>query len=120
MKILVDVNLSPKWVPLIRDRGWQAVHWSEIGASRAPDQEIFEWARKHEYVVFTNDLGFGTLLALARSNGPSVLQIRAKGVRFRLLQDLVTAALEQYEQQLTQGALVVVELTQNRVRVLPI
>jgi predicted nuclease of predicted toxin-antitoxin system len=34
MKLVVDVNLSPEWVPLFRELGYEAVHWSEIGARR--------------------------------------------------------------------------------------
>ena len=38
LAILVDMNLSPDWVPLLRQRGWSAVHWSMVGdpAPRIP------------------------------------------------------------------------------------
>ncbi len=28
IKILVDMNLSPDWVPALVREGWEAVHWS--------------------------------------------------------------------------------------------
>ena len=28
MKLLVDMNLSPRWVPFLLDAGHEAVHWS--------------------------------------------------------------------------------------------
>jgi hypothetical protein len=28
IKILIDMNLSPDWVPLLQDAGWQARHWA--------------------------------------------------------------------------------------------
>jgi predicted nuclease of predicted toxin-antitoxin system len=34
IKILIDVNLPPKWVKLFIAEGWEAVHWSELGALR--------------------------------------------------------------------------------------
>ncbi len=37
-----------------------------------------DWAAAHEYVVFTHDLDFGTMLALSHKAGPSVLQVRGE------------------------------------------
>jgi len=31
MKVLLDMNLSPRWVSLLVDAGMEAVHWSHIG-----------------------------------------------------------------------------------------
>ncbi|MEX2016157.1 MAG: DUF5615 family PIN-like protein [Candidatus Hydrogenedentales bacterium] len=120
MKILVDMNLSPDWVRIISRHGWPAEHWCNIGDHHAPDREIFEWARTNKYVVFTHDLGFGAMLAVTHATGPSVVQVRAKGVLPRQLESQVALALRHYEHRLTTGALVVVEQGRNRVRVLPI
>jgi predicted nuclease of predicted toxin-antitoxin system len=35
MKILVDMSLSPDWVPFLVDHGFQAVHWLRIYTSAA-------------------------------------------------------------------------------------
>ena len=120
IKLVIDMNLSPDWVPVLNDRGWQAVHWSSVGDPRASDRTIMEWAVKHEHVVFTHDLDFGTMLALSHATGPSVLQIRAQDVLPDHLDDVVIAALKQHEVDLASGALVVVDETRTRVRVLPI
>ena len=54
LKFLVDMNLSPQWVPVLRKHGWQAVHWSTLGDPGASDKDIMDWARDHQYVVFTH------------------------------------------------------------------
>ena len=77
--LLVDMNLSPQWVPVLGNHGWQAVHWSSIGDPEASDQDIMDWARNNQHVVFTHDLDFGTMLALTHKAGPSVLQVRTEG-----------------------------------------
>ncbi len=74
--IVVDWNLSPDWVPVLRANGWAAVHWSDIGDPRAADREIMDWASANRHVVFTHDLDFGTALALTHASGPSVIQVR--------------------------------------------
>ncbi|MDR1307614.1 MAG: DUF5615 family PIN-like protein [Treponema sp.] len=40
MKILVDMNLSPRWVDFLSGNGIEAVHWSSIGPPDAPDTGI--------------------------------------------------------------------------------
>lgn len=77
MRFLIDVNLSPAWVGLFASHNIEAIHWTSIGDPRAPDDAIMRHARDNRYVVFTHDLDFGTLLALTRALGPSVLQVRA-------------------------------------------
>jgi hypothetical protein len=69
MKLLVDMNLSPDWVPFLNSAGFEAIHWSLVGNCRAEDREIMEWAREDSFVVFTHDLDFGTLLALTPGSG---------------------------------------------------
>ncbi len=59
MKLLIDMNLSPDWVPIFEREGWNALHWSSVGNPRASDSEIMEWARANAFVVFTHDLDFG-------------------------------------------------------------
>ena len=40
MRLLVDMNLSPRWVGVLTDAGMEGAHWAAIGASNAPDAEI--------------------------------------------------------------------------------
>ena len=37
MKLLIDMNLSPRWANLIADAGIEAMHWSTLGAANAPE-----------------------------------------------------------------------------------
>lgn len=38
-KVLVDMNLSPEWVPLLIGCGFEAIHWSTVGNPRARDTD---------------------------------------------------------------------------------
>ncbi len=120
IKILIDMNLSPDWVPTLRKAGWPVTHWSAVGDHQAADRDIMDWAEENGYVVFTHDLDFGALLALTHKAGPSVLQVRAEDVLPDYMGNLVIAAIRQHESELEAGALIVVEERRNRVRVLPI
>ncbi len=119
-KLLLDMNLSPKWARALQKHGWRAVHWSDVGDPGASDRDVMGWAVAHQYVVFTHDLDFGAMLALTHAVGPSVLQIRAGNILPDDLEGSVIAALTQHEADLSSGALVVVDQSRSRVRVLPI
>lgn len=120
IQILIDMNLSPDWVDELSNHGWAAVHWSAIGDPRATDREIMDWARANAHVVFTHDLDFGTMLALTHATGPSVIQVRGQNVLPDHMAPIVMAALKQHETDLASGALVVIDESKSRVRVLPI
>jgi len=46
MKLLIDMNLSPAWVPVLKEAGHEALHWSTVGSPSAPDHEILAQARE--------------------------------------------------------------------------
>ena len=120
MKILIDMNLSPEWVRYFAQAGIESVHWSTIGNPGAIDRVIFTHAQTHGCVVFTNDLDFGTLLAMMKVSLPSVIQIRNQDLMPDAIGDVVIGALRQFEQQLDSGALVTIDKARSRVRILPI
>jgi predicted nuclease of predicted toxin-antitoxin system len=120
MKILVDMNLSPDWVDVFARHGLSAVHWSTVGDPRAEDPILMQWARENDYVVFTHDLDFGTLLALTQAESPSAIQVRTQDVSPHYLEAMVIGGLNKYESLLEAGALIVLDEGKSRVRILPL
>lgn len=118
MKILIDMNLSPQWIEEFERYGRQAVHWSTIGDPRSSDEVIMAWARENDYIVFTHDLDFGTLLALTHAEGPSVIQVRTQDVMPKHLGARMIKVLDQNESLLKKGALIVLDESKSRVRIL--
>lgn len=114
------MNLSPVWERWFSENEYEAVHWSRVGDASAPDTAIMDWARDNERVVFTNDLDFGTSLALTNAAGPSVLQARTLDVRPPALGPSLRAAIEQTSDQLVRGAIVIIDADRMRMRVLPL
>jgi predicted nuclease of predicted toxin-antitoxin system len=94
VKLLVDMNLSPSWVDRLAHYGFEAVHWSAIGAPTAPDQEILAWGRDQGFVVITNDLDFSAILAATSGHAPSVVQIRMQDLLSDSAVNAVARALE--------------------------
>lgn len=120
MKLLVDMNLSPRWTAALVATGHEAWHWSEVGDVRASDAEITAWARAKAAVVLTHDLDFTTILALTRATGPSVVQLRAQDLLPEAMAGTVIQVLRDHAQSLAAGAIVSVDRSQARVRILPL
>jgi predicted nuclease of predicted toxin-antitoxin system len=120
VKLLVDMNLSPSWVDRLVRHGFEAVHWSTIGAVTAPDVEILTWANEHGFVVITNDLDFSAILAASASATPSVVQIRTQDLLSDDVVSTVAQALEAHRDHVERGALLSIDEAATRVRVLPL
>ena len=114
------MSLTPKWRSVLQSAGHEAKHWSEIGPGDAPDSVLMDWARLNGFIVFTNDLDFGSLLYASQATAPSILQIRNDDVRPPATTDSVLRALIEAKDALLAGALVTVQLARHRVSVLPL
>ena len=119
MKLVVDMNLT-RWVEFLAANGIEAVHWSTVGDPRASDATIMQWARDREYVVFTHDLDFSALLATAGLAGPSVLQVRTQNALPESIGDDVVRVLSTQARAIETGAIVTIDPSGARVRVLPV
>ena len=120
MRLLIDMNLSPRWVEAFKDAGIDAVHWSTLGAFNATDAAIMAYARQNDCVVMTHDMDFGAILAATQGEKPSVVQIRADDVSPTAIGSQVINALKQMSMELDSGALLIVDPSRTRLRVLPL
>jgi predicted nuclease of predicted toxin-antitoxin system len=120
MKLLVDMNLSPRWVDFLVAAGFEAVHWSTIGAGNAHDSDVMRWAVERGHVVLTSDLDFGAILAATGDRKPSVLQLRSDILTPDSIGSAVLAAIRQTREELSNGALVSIDAVRARLRVLPL
>ena len=120
MKLLVDMNLSPRWVSVLANAGFEAAHWSTLGAKNAPDSEIMAYAKATDSVVLTHYLDFGAMLAATHGEKPSVVQIRAEDVSPDVIGMQVITALRQMASELEEGALLTIDPNRTRLRVLPL
>jgi predicted nuclease of predicted toxin-antitoxin system len=120
MKFVVDMNLSPSWCGYLSRKGHDALHWSEAGSPDAPDAEIMRWADESGRIVLTSDLDFGMILAASGDRRPSVVQLRSEILGPDQIGEVVLRALEAARSELEAGALVTIDATRSRVRILPL
>jgi predicted nuclease of predicted toxin-antitoxin system len=120
MKILVDMNLSPKWAGFLNGNGIEVVHWSFIGSPDTPDSEIMAYAKEYNFTVLTNDLDFGYILAITHGKKPSVIQMRTGALGYDRIGAVVLSAIKMLSADIDKGALVTVDQHKTRVNLLPL
>ncbi|MDR2696043.1 MAG: DUF5615 family PIN-like protein [Deltaproteobacteria bacterium] len=120
MKLLLDMNLSARWVQYLNEAGFEAVHWSRLGSITASDDEIIAKARAEGYVIFTRDLDFGAMMFFVQADKPSIVQVRVEDARPELIGVDVVTALRQMEKELEEGALLTIDPLRSRLRLLPL
>jgi predicted nuclease of predicted toxin-antitoxin system len=120
VKLLIDMNLSPRWIAFLAGEDVSAVHWSQVAEATASDEEIMRFAARDDCVVLTHDLDFGAMLAATQGRKPSVVQIRSGDVRPSVIGHRVIAALQELQAELQSGALLTIDLDRTRIRLLPL
>jgi predicted nuclease of predicted toxin-antitoxin system len=120
IKIIIDMNLPARWVPVLKAEGWDAVHWFSIGSPGAADAEILRYAQDGGDAVLTHDLDFGAILAATGGNAPSVIQVRTQDVVPESIGPLVCAAVRQFKGEIEKGVLISVDENRSRARLLPL
>lgn len=119
-RLLLDQGLPRSAATLLRQSGWDVVHVSEIGMSRASDAAILQRARAEARVCVTLDADFHSLLATSGERSPSAIRVRKEGLDASALTALLQAIWPRIEDELDSGALVPVTEQSIRVRRLPI
>ncbi len=117
LKLLLDMNLSPKLAPELTAAGYECVHWS---APDADDREIVEHAKASRDVIITNDLDFGAILAETGLDFPSIMLLRHSNLSIPFLLPRIINTLRKCENDLIEGALLVVDERRIRTRSLPL
>ena len=120
MKLLLDQGLPRSTVQLLKNAGIDAVHTGDIGYATARDAEILELARTEGRIVVTLDADFHALLALSKASSPSVIRIRIQRLRAEALFELLQFILEEWHQELEQGAALTIVPGRIRFQYLPL
>ena len=63
-KFLIDENLSPKLADFLRLLGYTESAVRDVGLTGSSDEVIVAWAKTHNHIVITRDIGFGYTYAV--------------------------------------------------------
>ncbi|HEV7518455.1 MAG TPA: DUF5615 family PIN-like protein [Thermoanaerobaculia bacterium] len=120
MKFLADVGVSRHTAEKLRQRGHDVIHLTEVGLHRLSDSEILELGRREGRIILTFDLDFSDLLATGLHVLPSVIIFRLRDQTPASVDPRLLVLIAELENELTRGAIVMVEERRYRLRRLPI
>src|SRR5215469_2544823 len=107
MRLLIDQNLPYRAVELLRARGWDAAHVSDVDPSLS-DAAILEWATREGRVCVTRDSDFHAILAGSKLTKPSVVRLRIEDLSATETVDLLESVCDLLVEALESGAAVTV------------
>ena len=116
MKFLLDVGISPRLGDLLVKEGHGFRYVPDHFPNSISDKEILEIASASNEVVITHDTDFGQLLAFSGASSPSVVLFRIHHIRPKIFFDLIVQNWGQIEPHLSQGAIVIFDESNLRIR----
>ena len=120
LKLLVDMNLPPRFADMLVTESIESEHWHTVGAPDAIDTEIMRYALQHDFVVVTCDLDFSAILSATQGAKPSVIQVRARNIPWKNLADIVSKSAIKNAIELDNGAILTIDAKKSRLRLLPL
>jgi predicted nuclease of predicted toxin-antitoxin system len=93
---------------------------ARIGDAARERSSVVEKAQVDERILLTFDLGFGAILALGVLNRPTTVIFRLTDERADAVNQRLEAVISEQGAALQSGALILVEDTRYRMRLLPI
>jgi predicted nuclease of predicted toxin-antitoxin system len=86
VNLLLDENISPRLANRLNLLFPGVTHVREVGLKQADDQQIWGWARDHEFSIITTDADF---VALAQRRGwpPKVVHLEQCDFPLRVIED---------------------------------
>ena len=97
MKLLLDQNLSPRLIEALKKLYPDSVHVSHIGLDQSVDQEVWNYAQNHQFIIVTKDANFGELSMLS-GFPPYVVWIRRGNCTTRDIETILRDYIEAIEE----------------------
>lgn len=120
MRLVLDQGVPRDAASRLRSLGCECTHVSEIGMSKAADEEILAWSLGKNAIVVTLDADFHTILAVTGASGPSVIRLRIQGLGAPEVVGWVQKVLAEFRSDLERGSLVTVKARKTTCHRLPV
>lgn len=120
MRFVADMGVSWRIVEWLRTNGHDAIHLREQQLHRLPNGGIFTKAADEQRVILTWDLDFTEIVALSETRLVSAVVFRLLNTRSENVIRRLARVLSESARDLEEGAIISVEDSRHRVRLLPL
>lgn len=110
MRLLFDENLSPRLVPRLAAAFPGSKHVDDVGLHGRDDDEIWQYAAQHEFVLVSKDNDFRQLSFL-RGAPPKVVWLHVGNGTTREIETLILARINRMQEFVAdaESALLIIE-----------
>jgi predicted nuclease of predicted toxin-antitoxin system len=102
VKILIDANLSWRLIRFFDKHGIEAAHVNRLQGAPLCDNDIWLHAKRHGYVILTQDLDYSSLVETDAS-GPSVISLRTGNLSNSKVELLLATCFAQAAHAISHG-----------------
>lgn len=120
LRYLANMNISPKTVEFLAQKGWDIFRVSKKLPATAPDELVLKLAGDEGRVIVTQDLDFSNLIATSGKSSPSLITLRLSVSDPDTVSRKLLTAVPQYHAMLEKGCILIIEDHTSRSRLLPI
>lgn len=117
MKILADVNISPKTIAFLNGLGHKVLPVTDFLSPTATDQEIVRLATKLGFIILSHDLDFSDLIAQSDTKACSVILLRLNKPSSKSVNSRLQKVMPFIETELSFEKNVIVSVTETMIRV---
>lgn len=93
MKLLFDENLPRRLIPRLAGMFPDSAHVTDLGLQRATDRQVWEHARRVDYLLVSKDSDFNDL-AFVHGPPPKVVWLRVGNASTRQIEELLVASVD--------------------------
>ena len=93
MKLLFDENLSRRLVTRLAGMFPDSAHVTDVGLQRATDREVWEHARRDDYLLVSKDSDFNDL-AFVHGPPPKVIWLRVANASTAQVEELLAGSAD--------------------------
>jgi predicted nuclease of predicted toxin-antitoxin system len=88
MKFLFDQNISQRILKVLPENYVGSSHVKKVGLINAPDRQIWEFAKKNDFIIVTQDSDFNELNSLL-GFPPKIIWIRTGNLKTQLIIEIL-------------------------------
>lgn len=115
MKLLLDQDIYLITTRYLIERGYDVITASQIGLSRASDEELLIMAQEDGRIFLTRDRDFGNLV-FTKAIGSGVIYLRMLPSAMDAVHNVLLTVLENHSEETLMNSFVVVEAKGYRIR----
>ena len=117
LKVFLDANIPYSSIDIFEKFNYDVRHARKIGMANDPDEDIIEYAIKHNQILLTKDIGLGNILnyPLKSHHGAVILRLPFYFTA-KQINEVLSEFLKSVKEEEIKNSITIIELGRYRIR----